>query len=219
MNLNTLKKNRTLRSLALRFRYWREKGSFNCGPNKVINKGVRVHSRIQIKGLGNEVLIGLGGVLFDSLIKVNGKNNRIILHDGAYLRGAELYVEDNNCTIEIGANTYIGHHSHFACTEDGSTLKVGSNCMISSYVQVRTGDSHSILDMEGNRINPAADVYIGDHCWLGEGCHIMKGVILERDSIVSTGAIVTKSAGPNVLLGGAPAKVIKENVNWDENRM
>lgn len=50
-----------LRSLALRFRYWREKGSFNCGPNKVINKGVRVHSRIQIKGLGNEVLVGFGG--------------------------------------------------------------------------------------------------------------------------------------------------------------
>lgn len=158
-------------------------------------------------------------MLYDSVIKVNGKNNRIILHEGAYLRGAELYVEDNNCIIEIGANTYIGHHSHFACTEDGCTLKVGSNCMISSYVQVRTGDSHSITDMEGNRINPAADVYIGDHCWLGEGCHIMKGVILERDTIVSTGAIVTKSAGPNVLLAGVPAKVIKENVNWDENRI
>ena len=91
--------------------------------------------------------------------------------------------------------------------------------MISSYVQVRTGDSHSITDMQGNRINPAADVNIGNHCWLGEGCHIMKGVTLERDTIVSTGAIVTKSAGPNVLLGGVPAKVIKENVNWDENRI
>ena len=219
MYLNTLKKNRTLRSLALRFRYWREKGSFNSGNNKVISHGVKTASRIQVKGSANVVEIAKDAVLYGSLIKVNGKNNRIILHEGAYLRGAELYVEDNNCTIEIGANTYIGHHSHFACTEDGSTLKVGSNCMISSYVQVRTGDSHSILDMEGNRINPAADVYIGDHCWLGEGCHIMKGVILERDSIVSTGAIVTKSAGPNVLLGGVPAKVIKENVNWDENRM
>ena len=87
------------------------------------------------------------------------------MHDGAYLRGAELYVEDNNCTIEIGANTYIGHHSHFACTEDGSTLKVGSNCMISSYVQVRTGDSHSIIDMEGNSINTDADIYIDEHNW------------------------------------------------------
>ena len=61
MNLNTLKKNRMLRSLALRFRYWREQGSFSSGPNKIINKGVRIHSRIQIKGLGNEVLIEWGG--------------------------------------------------------------------------------------------------------------------------------------------------------------
>ena len=158
-------------------------------------------------------------MLYDSLIKVNGKNNKIILHEGAYLRGAELYVEDNNCTIEIGANTYIGHHSHFACTEDGSTLKVGSNCMISSYVQVRTGDSHSITDMQGNRINPAADINIGNHCWLGEGCKVMKGVSLGQDSVVSTGTIVTKSFGSNVLLGGVPAKIIKDSISWDSKRI
>lgn len=219
MNFSSLRKNRTLRTIALQLRYWREQGSFNKGSNKIINKGSKIHSRLQVKGAGNEIVISEGAVLYDAHVKVNGKNNKIILQEGAYLRGAELYIEDNNCTIEIGANTYIGHHSHFACTEDGSTLTVGSKCMISSYVQVRTGDSHSILDMEGNRINPAADVNIGDHCWLGEGCHIMKGVTLERDTIVSTGAIVTKSAGPNVLLGGVPAKVIKENVNWDENRI
>lgn len=219
MNLSALKKNRILRTIALRFRYWREQGSFNSGNNKVINHGVKTASCIQVKGSANIVEIAKEAVLYDSLIKVNGRNNRIILHEGAYLRGAELYVEDNNCTIEIGAHTYIGHHSHLACTEDGSTLKVGGNCMISSYVQVRTGDSHSILDMEGKRINPAADVTIGDHCWLGEGCHIMKGVTLGQDSIVSTGAIVTKSAGPNVLLGGVPAKILKEFVTWNEKRL
>lgn len=218
MNLSSLKKNRILRTIAFKLRYIREQRSFNSGSNKIINQGSKIHSRLQIKGTENEVYMCVGAVLYASLIKVNGNNNKVILHEGAYLRGVELYVEDNNCTIEIGANTYIGHHSHFACTEDGCTLKVGSKCMISSYVQVRTGDSHSILDMEGNRINLAADVNIGDHCWLGEGCHIMKGVTLERDTIVSTGAIVTKSAGPNVLLGGVPAKVLKEKVNWDENR-
>lgn len=219
MNLSSLKKNRTLRTIALRLRYWREQGDFNSGSNKITNRGSKVHSRLQIKGSENEVKVCEGAVLYDSLIKVNGVGNNVILHEGAYLRGAELYIEGSNCTIEIGAQTYIGHHSHFACTEDGRILKVGNNCMISSYVQVRTGDSHSILVMEGNRINPAADVTIGDHCWLGEGCHIMKGVTLECDTIVSTGAIVTKSAGPNVLVGGVPAKVLKDNVNWDEKRI
>ena len=91
--------------------------------------------------------------------------------------------------------------------------------MLSSYVQIRTGDSHSILDMEGSRINLAASVEIGDHCWLGEACKVMKGVTLGRDSVVSTGAIVTKSFGSNVLVGGMPAKVLKTNINWDEKRI
>lgn len=170
-------------------------------------------------GVNNSVLLDKDSVLFKSRIKINGNHNRVILHSGAYLSGVELYIEDNNCTIEIGANTYIGHHSHLACTEDGSTLKIGSMCMLSSYVQIRTGDSHSILDKDGSRINPAASVTIDDHCWLGEGCKVMKGVTLGSDTVVSSGAIVTKSFGSNVLLGGIPAKVLKENINWDEKRL
>ena len=176
--------------------------------------------KFKLEGGGNNsVLLDKDSVLFKSRIKINGNHNRVILHSGAYLSGVELYIEDNNCTIEIGANTYIGHHSHLACTEDGSTLKIGSMCMLSSYVQIRTDDSHSILDKDGSRINPAASVTIDDHCWLGEGCKVMKGVTLGSDTVVSSGAIVTKSFGSNVLLGGIPAKVLKENINWDEKRL
>lgn len=133
--------------------------------------------------------------------------------------GAELWIEDNDCVIEIGANTFVGHHSHLACTESGSRLTIGDDCMLSSYVQVRTGDSHSILDMEGNRINQAQSVHIGNHCWIGEGAKVLKGVTLNRDVVVSTGAVVTKPFDSNVLLGGIPAKIIKENITWDSKRI
>ena len=36
---------------------------------------------------------------------------------------------------------------------------------------------------------------------------------------MSTGAIVTKSYDSNVLLGGVPAKILKQGVNWDANRL
>jgi acetyltransferase-like isoleucine patch superfamily enzyme len=175
--------------------------------------------KFKLEGGGSIIPFCSIKIQYSSRVESRSTGITIVSSYGAYLSGVELYIEDNNCTIEIGANTYIGHHSHLACTEDGSTLKIGSMCMLSSYVQIRTGDSHSILDKDGSRINPAASVTIDDHCWLGEGCKVMKGVTLGSDTVVSSGAIVTKSFGSNVLLGGIPAKVLKENINWDEKRL
>lgn len=190
--------------------------SYKRGKNNIIENfgGQKVNSRIQIAGNGNKVVIEKGSLLLNSLIKISGNNNMVILKANCYVSGAELWVENNNCELSIGERTFVGHHSHLACTEDGSKLQVGGDGMISSYVQVRTGDSHSIVDMEGNRTNKAQSVSIGNHCWLGEGSKVLKGVTLEGDDIVSTGAIVTKSFGRNLLLGGVPAKIIKEGVNW-----
>jgi acetyltransferase-like isoleucine patch superfamily enzyme len=203
------------------WRNWRNKHSFISGKNNnVLNRGgVNVGSRIQIAGDGNKVILEKGSLLLNSLVKISGNNNEVVLKANSYVSGAELWVEDNHCVLSIGKKTFVGHHSHLACTENGSKLIVGDDGMISSYVQVRTGDSHSIVDMEGNRINEAQSVVIGDHCWLGEGSKVLKGVTLEGDDIVSTGAIVTKSFGKNLLLGGIPAKVLKDNVTWDENRI
>ena len=113
----------------------------------------------------------------------------------------------------------MGHHSHFACTENGSKLIVGDDGMLSSNVQIRTGDSHSFVDLEGRRINHAKSAVIGNNCWICKDAKVLKGVHLEGDVIVSTEAIVTKSFGINILLGGTPAKVLKENVSWDKERV
>ena len=195
--------------------------SYKHGKNNVIENwgGQKVGSRIQITGNGNKVILENGALLLNSLIRISGNNNRVVLKANCYVSGAELWVENNDCELSIGERTFVGHHSHLACTEDGSKLIVGSDGMMSSYVQVRTGDSHSIVDIEGNRINKAQSVMIGDHCWLGEGSKVLKGVTLAGDDVVSTGAIVTKSFGKNVLLGGVPAKVLKENVNWNSERL
>lgn len=189
------------------------------GGNKLKINGLSLKNRIQINGSNNVIMIEDEALLMKSLVKISGHNNRVILHRNSYVSGAELWVEDNDCTIEIGQDAFIGHHSHLACTEDGRSIIVGNGTMISSYVQIRTGDSHSLMDEDGKRYNKAASVSIGDHCWIGEGAKVLKGVALSKDTVVGTGAIVTKSFKSGVLLGGIPAKVLKENVIWDENRI
>ena len=209
-----------LRKAIFIWRNERNRHSYNHGSkNKFVNKGQRVNSRIQVCGNENTVIIEKGALLLNSLVKINGNGNVIILKAGAYISGAELWVENNCCELVIGERTFVGHHSHLACTEDESKLLIGCDCMISSYVQVRTGDSHSIVDLEGKRINQAQSVFIGNHCWIGEGARVLKGVYLAGDDIVSTGAIITKSFEKNVLIGGVPGKVLKDSVNWKSERL
>ena len=210
-----------LRKLVYLWRNIRNRHSYKSGRNnQIVNRGgIKIGSRIQIIGDGNRLVLEKGCVLMNSLVKIQGDNNEVILNAESYISGADLWVEDNLCVLSVGERSFVGHHSHLACTENGSRLIVGNDCMISSYVQVRTGDSHSILDVDGNRINQAQSVTVGNHCWLGEGVKVLKGVTLAGDVIVSTGAIVTKSFGKNVLIGGIPAKVIKDNVTWDKKRI
>ena len=204
-----------LRKLVYIWRGIEECHSYTKGKgNHVCLKGVKVSSHIQIDGNENRIICEKDSLLKDTTIKVKGNKNTITLREGCYVSGAEIWVADNDCKVEIGERTFVGHHTHLACVEDNSELIIGSDGMLSSYIQVRTSDSHHILDMDGNRINPAQSVYIGDHVWIGQGVRVMKGVRLEGDDIVSTGAIVTKSFDKNVLIGGIPAKVLKEGVTW-----
>ncbi len=215
-----LRDNRLLRLLYYHWKHYEAKHSYNHGTgNRVENHGIKVASRIQFRGNNNTLMIEEGAALLNTTVRITGNNCRVVLKSHCYVSEGEIFVENNGCKVEIGEGTFVGRHTHIACIEDGSELIIGGHGMISSYCQIRTGDSHSITDLDGNRINPAASVHIGEHCWLGEGSKVMKGVSLGQDSVVSTGAIVTKSYSSNVLLGGIPAKVLKDNINWNEKRI
>ena len=88
-------------------------------------------------------------------------------------------------------------------------------------VDIRTGDSHSIIDLTTNkRSNYAQDISISDRVWVGSHVSILKGAAIASDSIVATRALVTrKFEKGNVLIGGTPAKVLKENVKWLRERI
>lgn len=56
----------------------------------------------------------------------------------------------------------------------------------------------------------AKPVKIGKDAWLSTRCTILPGVEIGEGAIVAAGAVVTKSVPPNVMVGGVPARIIRE---------
>ncbi len=88
-------------------------------------------------------------------------------------------------------------------------------------VDLRTGDSHSIINLNTNkRINYAKDVTVGNHVWVASHVSILKGVAIPSNSIIATRSLVTKSFNQEyVLIAGSPAEIRKENITWKKERI
>jgi len=52
-------------------------------------------------------------------------------------------------------------------------------------------------------------VTIGSGVWMAPGCIVIQGVEIGENSVIGTGAVVTKSIPANCLAVGVPAKVVK----------
>lgn len=182
--------------------------------------GVLRKCKIQIQGKNNIIVINAFSRIYKSNIVVHGDNNNILIQEKTYLNNGRLLLDDDGGSIEIGRNTIISGDTHLAAIE-GTSIKIGEDCLFSADITIRTGDSHSIIDGDSYvRINPSKSVIIGNHVWVGNGATILKGVTIQDDSIVGTGAVVTKSPDEShCILAGNPAKIIKRNINWLAERI
>lgn len=195
------------------------KGSSN--EIRIGKSSIMSRCKIKIRGHNNIVQVGESCILRNVTFFIKGDNNVIELGDFVqFNRQGLIWVEDCGCVIKVGDKTTF-EGSHLAATEDASKIEIGKNCMFAYDIDVRTGDSHSILDLNsGKRINYAKNVQIGNHVWIGSHVSILKGVKIKEGSVVATRSVVTKSFNEeNVILGGVPAEIIKKDVEWDRRRL
>lgn len=211
----------TVRSLYYGLAFWLARKKVHGHGNIIKRKGAFLkHVTFYIQGNDNVIEIAPGAVLRNVTFHIIGNKHHVKIGESCHFnRGGMIWFEDKNGLLEIGAGTSI-EEAHIAVTEPGRKISIGRDCLLAYDIDIRTGDSHSLLDgSTGSRINAAEDVIIGDHVWIAAHACILKGVRLAENSVVATGAVVVKPCDvPNVILGGNPARVIKENITWSKDR-
>lgn len=191
--------------------------------NEVIFKEGVMRKRVAIKVIGNNntITIHPNCRLKNTKITIMGSNNQLVLNEKVmiYENGAFVF-EGSNSYIQVGAKTTIG--SAILIIGEGDTgIRIGEDCMLSRDIVMNTSDFHSIISTITNkRINPPKSIEVKNHVWIGNNAYISKGAEVGNNCIVASRAYVGgKKFEDHTILGGLPAKQLKDNINWSREKL
>jgi len=169
--------------------------------------------------------------------------DQIRLGHGSYL-DENAYIHACPGGVEIGENTIIMHGSilHVYNFRDlpHAGIKIGRDGLIGEYNVIRgqggvtIGDrvytspftqiiavNHVFDDPKRSFIEQgitAQGIVIEDDVWMGASAVITDGVRVGKGAVVAAGAVVAEDVPPHTVVGGVPAKVIREIAGQQSNR-
>lgn len=126
---------------------------------------------------------------------------RVVFYPGVWIMtGKNLFIGDD---VDLAKDVII--------TSKGG-VSIGSRTLIGYRTQILSSNHHvppvgSMIYNAGHNHKP---INIGKDVWIGSNCIITAGVNIESGSVIAAGSIVTKNVQANQIVGGNPAKLIKE---------
>ncbi|MRX73804.1 acetyltransferase [Bacillus lacus] len=149
---------------------------------------------------------------FNSTIETDYENRNKILRNLLGSTGEQIYIEsDFRCDYGYNIHAANNFYANFNCVIlDAAEVIIGENCMLAPGVHIYTA-THPLHPVERNK-GPeyAFPVKIGNNVWIGGGAIINPGVTIGDNAVIASGAVVTKDVPANVVVGGTPAKILKE---------
>lgn len=151
------------------------------------------------------LIINAGNIRFGNGVQFGYPFSAQFLSSYVYLN-----VRHPNGGISIGDGTTINNGATLISEwPDGVGISIGSRNLIGVNLKIYDSDFHGIT--RRNRAETArAPVRIGDECFLGDNVTILKGVTIGSGVTIAGGAVVTGDIPDDVLIAGAPAKVIRK---------
>jgi acetyltransferase-like isoleucine patch superfamily enzyme len=144
-----------------------------------------------------------------------------------------LVLGGDQLKVVIGAETVLRGGLHMAAkatafigdrttaglvrfTVSNADLVVGDDCQLAEDVIVQCSDQHAIVDLDSGApvFGHRRHVRIGRHVWLGRRALVLPDVTIGAGSVIESGAVVRTNVAVNTLVGGSPAEVLREKVDW-----
>lgn len=143
-----------------------------------------------------------------------GKGGRLIVEGTARLgQGIRLWI-DSGSAIRLGDDFYCNKNCFLrACDAD---IRFGKEVLLGWDIEVNTTDGHQLM-VAGVAHPNHADICVGHHVWIASHVIVGKGAVLPDDTVVAARSLVNaKFIETKTLIGGTPAKVLKQDVTWKQ---
>ncbi len=169
-------------------------GNNKIGFMSIIGGNVRMEENSKVGDFANisNIQIGRNSILDSKVVCTGyGKGNIVI--------GEESYIGINNI-LDFSNNIKIGNHVHIAGPSTGVWTHTSYNVCLK-------GLSVGYKDEE---FHPTAPITIENNVYIGGNCTIYPGVTIHHHSVIAPNSAVTKDVAPYTMVGGVPAKIIKQ---------
>ena len=122
--------------------------------------------------------------------------------EGAYM--FPPFYTDCGKNLHIGKNVFINACCHF---QDQGGIFIGDDTLIGPKVVIATLNHHLNPEKRANMF--PKPVKIGKKVWIGANVTILPGVTIGDGAVIAAGAVVSRNVQSHTVVGGVPARVIK----------
>jgi len=148
-------------------------------------------------------------VSLDDNVSLNSSTFRCT--SGSIYAPCKLVTICSSAKISIGRDTGLNGTSIVARSKK---IIIGERVAIAPNVVIMDSPFHKKWPpLERNNYSGKeldTDIYIGDDVWISTGCILLPGSSIGKGSVVAARSLINKKFPKNCLIGGIPAKIIKE---------
>lgn len=166
--------------------------SFSNKSNISFGRNVTIESHVKIDGYAGKPLV------FGDFVCI-----------GAYSRvSCTSHLSKYGKGLRIGSNSAVGQFTEFGAS---GGIEIGNDVIMGSYVSFHS-ENHNFEDpskLIREQGVTSKGIKIGNNVWVGAKATFLDGCVVGDNSVVAAGAVVRGIFPDNAVIGGIPAKILK----------